>query len=275
MSANASLGTFLTYESCRYGTSKLMFRGTGRPLDGRHIAFVGGSETLAPLLPKAYPDLLEQQLGEVCLNFGQARASIDVAVHDPLIGSACRDALLTVVSVTGAVNLSNRFYSVHPRRNDRFIKASTGLRTLYPEVDFSQICFTGHLMSKLYTVSPARFEQVVAELRTAWVARMRAFLEQTGPKVILSWFASHPPPRKEELTGREPWTVREPLFVTMEMLNSLRPLVRDLVIVPPVLAADPAESLGLAAHQNAAEALVNTIKEGIRARWPKGVLSGR
>jgi hypothetical protein len=181
--------------------------------------------------------------------------------------------LLTVVSVTGAVNLSNRFYSVHPRRNDRFTKPSASLRTLYPEVDFSQICFTGHLLGKLYSVSPERFEQVVAELQTAWVARMRGFLAQTGPKVILIWFATHLPPEKEALAGREPWTMQDPLFVTMEMLNILRPLVRNLVVVPSVPDSDPAEPLGLAAHRSAAEALVTPIKEAVRARSPSRLLS--
>ena len=39
-------------------------------------------------------------------------------------------ARLTVLQVTGAQNMSNRFYSVHPRRNDRFLKASPLLRAM-------------------------------------------------------------------------------------------------------------------------------------------------
>jgi hypothetical protein len=228
MSANATLASSLDYQQCRYGTSKLIFRGSGRPLDGRHIAFVGGSETLGASLSLPYPDLLESRLGEVCINFGQMNASIDVAVHEPLIGTACRDAVLTVVSVTGAVNLSNRFYSVHPRRNDRFTKYSPALRSLYPEVDYSQICFTKHLVSQLHSISPTRFERVIEELRAAWSARMRGFLERIGPEVVLSWFAPNLPLGRKQLASCDPASMQEPLFVTMEMLNALRPLVRDL-----------------------------------------------
>ncbi len=35
----------------------------------------------------------------------------------------------------GAQNLSNRFYAVHPRRNDRFLRASTLMKTIFREVD--------------------------------------------------------------------------------------------------------------------------------------------
>lgn len=266
MSASIPLGSFLDRQPCRYGTSRLLFRGPGRSLNGRHIAFVGGSETLGPSLSQAYPDLIEEQLGETCVNFGQRNGSIDVAMHDPLIGTACRDALLTVLSVTGAVNMSNRFYSVHPRRNDRFTKPSAALQSLYPEVDFAQICFTRHLVGKLHDVSPSRFERVREELQAAWTARMRTFIERIGPEIILAWFAPHPPPTQEELASQGLQLMQEPTLVTLEMLTGLRPLVRNLVIVPPAPPSNSLEPLGLTAHRNAADALATPIEEVIRAR---------
>jgi hypothetical protein len=266
MSSSAPVRSLSNYQPCRYGRSRLVFRGPCRPLTGRHIAFVGGTETLGPSLPQAYPDLIEEQIGVVCVNLGQRNASIDVAIYDPLIGSACRDAVLTVLSITGAVNMSNRFYSVLPRRNDRFTKPSAALQSLYPEVDFSQICFTRHLINRLYSVSPSRFDRVREELQAAWSARMRSFIERIRPEVVLTWFAPHLPLSNQQLVAQGFQDMQEPIFVTVEMLTALRPMVRNLVIVPPAPASNFPEPLGLTAHQIAANALISPIKEATRRR---------
>jgi hypothetical protein len=47
---------------------------------------------------------------------------------------------------------------------------------IYPEVDFSEVCFTRHLLTRLYKVSPERFEIIREEVSQAWRARMRGFL---------------------------------------------------------------------------------------------------
>lgn len=122
----------------RYGSSRLLFRGPRRPLDGRQIAFVGGSETYGRCVAEPFPRLVEAALGAPCVNFGQVNGSIDVAVNDPLLMQACREAVVSVVEVTGALNMSNRFYQVHPRRNDRLTRVSTVLQALFPDVDFSE-----------------------------------------------------------------------------------------------------------------------------------------
>ena len=61
---------------------------------------------------------------------------------------------LTVVQVMGANYLSNRFYSVHPRRNDRFLRASTVMQAIFNDVDFSDFTFTRHMLGALYELSP-------------------------------------------------------------------------------------------------------------------------
>ena len=66
-----------------------------------------------------------------CVNFGSVNGGVDAFVNDPTIMAACHDAQLTVVQIMGANFLSNRFYSVHPRRNDRFLRASTVLQAIY------------------------------------------------------------------------------------------------------------------------------------------------
>ncbi len=61
---------------------------------------------------------------------------------------------MTVIQVMGAHNMSNRFYAVHPRRNDRFLRASLGCcKTIYPEVDFTEFNFTRHMLTALATHS--------------------------------------------------------------------------------------------------------------------------
>jgi TolB-like protein len=265
VSVTASSG----WQPCRYGSSKLLFRGPSRFLDGPYIAFVGGNETLARSIQQPFPTLIEEQLGETCVNFGQSNASIDVVMHDAFVVDACRGALTTVVAVTGAANISNRFYSVHPRRNDRVTKVSPTLRALYPETDFSQFCFTKHLITHLQSVSASRLRTVVEELQAAWVARMRSYLELIGPNTILAWFAPHLPCGSDELAREVLDPTREPLFVTREMLDAVRPLVHDLVIIRPALASNCNEPLGSTAHRTAADALVVPITEAIRAKSSK------
>jgi hypothetical protein len=242
-------------EPCRYGSSRLFFRGPERPLGGRHIAFVGGSETVARAVARPYPALLEEAMGEVCVNFGQHNGSVEAFLQDTLVPKACSDAAVTVVTAMGAQNVSNRLYSVHPRRNDRFLRASNSLRKIYPGLDLSDVHFTRHLLMALRAAAPDRFEVVEEELRIAWFARMRTFLDRIGPRVVLLWFASHLPPEegaREEVEGP---LGRDPLFVTRPMLEALRPLVREIVVVPPAPPGEDPED----AHFRAAEALVEPL----------------
>ncbi len=264
-----------SYAPCRYGTSRIFFRGPRRPLDGKYIAFIGGNETYGKFIERPFPALVEDDLGEVCVNFGCINASIDAFANDPTILAACHDARINIVQVMGAQNMSNRFYTVHPRRNDRFLRASIVLQALYPEVDFSDFCFTRHMLGALYAVSSDRFDIVRRELEEAWVARMTRFLTEIGSHVYLFWFA-------ERLPSDAPWDSRadpfrsDPLFVTRRMVNCLRPLVRGVIMVQPssravargtdgmvfspVQASAAAEALSITAHQEAAAALSGAIR---------------
>lgn len=260
---------------CRYGSSRLLFRGPRRPTDGRHIAFVGSTETYGRFLRRPFPALVEEGLGEVCINLGQINASVEAILADPVVPGICRDAVLTVLEVSGAANLSNRFYTVHPRRNDRFLQASSVLRAIYPEVDFTDFCFTRHMLSCLWDVSPERFPILREELQTAWLARMRTLLDRIGPRTLLLWLSPHLPSDMRWEDHDSPLQ-REPLFVTRRMLDSLRPLVRGVVMVQPSARAAArrgeglchrphegsaaAELLGQAAHHEAAQALCASIR---------------
>jgi hypothetical protein len=118
----------LDYLPCRYGTSKLLFRGPRRPLKEPYIAFLGGTETYGKFIANPFPELIEQSIGRTCVNLGCVNAGVDVFATDPQIVKIASGADVTVLQLMGAHNMSNRFYTVHPRRKDRFLKPSTLLQ---------------------------------------------------------------------------------------------------------------------------------------------------
>lgn len=270
----------LSYTPCRYGMSRIFFRGPKRDLTAPYLAFLGGTETFGKFIDRPFPALVEKDIGRVCVNFGCVNGGVDAFVNDPTIMTACHDADMTVVQVMGANYLSNRFYSVHPRRNDRFLRASTVLQAIYDEVDFSEFTFTRHMLGALYDRSPERFDIVVSELRSAWTARMRNMLGQIGRKTILLWFS------REALTD-EPWQNREkplsadPLFITKTMLDDLSDLVTSTVIArpsdialsqgttgmyfPTMQAKAASDMLSVNSHIEASAKLIPKIKEGLIA----------
>lgn len=278
MKHNMLSGAGLSYAPCRYGLSRIYFRGPRKPLDGRYIAFVGSNATYGKFVDKPFPALVEEVVGEVCVNFGCMNASIDAFNHDQTLLAACHDAQLTVLQVMGAQNMSNRFYTVHPRRNDRFLRASTVLQALYPEVDFSQFSFTRHMLGALLRLSPDRFAIVRSELQEAWVARTRSFLTLTGSPVMLLWFSDQAPAEDVDPVAEDHLDA-DPLFVTREMLAQLRPSVLDILEVQPSKAArahgtegmvfgafeeeQAAGMMGVLAHAEASRALIRPIRTAL------------
>lgn len=266
----------LSYAPCRYGNSKILFRGPRRRLDLPYLACVGGTETFGKYIAKPFPVLIEKAMRQTCVNLGYVNGGIDVFNKDSAVIDLCRNADLTILQVMGAGNLSNRFYSVHPRRNDRFLQASTVLKAIYQDVDFSQFSFTRHMLGALHAQSPSRFEIVVEELRKAWVWRMKNLLEQIGKRVILLWFS-------EEPLSNADWAARpsnlqaDPLFVTAAMVDELRPYVLSVtvsnpspealaegcrgMVYPQSQSAAASEMLGVRCHQEVSVDLVQAIRE--------------
>lgn len=177
----------LDYLPCRYGRSKLQFRGPVRPVPRDYVCFIGGSETFGRFVARPYPALVEDMTGMPCLNLGSANAGLDSFLQDATVISLARGARMVVLQLMGPQYLSNRFYTVHPRRNDRFIKANAPLRRLYPSVDFTEFSFVGHLLNRLQHVSRHKFRQVQAELQATWAERMRLALRLYGRPVLLLW----------------------------------------------------------------------------------------
>lgn len=248
------------YLPCRYGTSKLVFRGPRRKLEGDYIAVFGSTDTYGKFIETPYPALAEDILGLTCVNFGCVNAGVDAFVNDIALMEAAGSARATVVQVMGAQNMSNRLYSVHPRRNDRFLNASTMLKAIYREVDFTEFHFTRHMLGTLEEIGAERFRMVREELQAAWSARMAMLLSRIKSPVILLWMGERAPSNDPELAS-------DPLYVTRDMLEDLRDKVAGTVAVTanrlgtdgmvygPMEEAAARELMGPAAHAQAAQAL--------------------
>lgn len=270
----------LDYEPCRYGTSKVDFRGPLRAVNAPYIACLGGTEFYGKYLRQPIPDLLEAQLGETCVNLGRTNAGLDMFAGDAEMMRLASDASVAVVQVTSAHNISNRFYSVHPRRNDRFIGPTELLRAVFPEVDFTTIHFTRHALQELCRVSPSRFRVVVDELKSVWTARMADMLDRIDAPIVLFWMGDHSPDHAKAAS------VRDPLFVDRAMVEVLRPYVSELVecvvsdkAQPPELDAMVCKSdeqetarhmFGPTAHAEAVAALLGPVKRA----WKNGRAQG-
>jgi len=218
--------TVIDYKLWRHGPSRIAFRGPTQELDVPYVAIVGGSETFGKFVEYPFADLLRAEIAMPVVNLGVMHAGLSLIVDDPAILDIASNAQMTVVQVLGATNMSNRFYSVHPRRNDRFVCASKRMKVLFPDVDFADINFTGHLLTALEKERHPGFGELVAELKTAWVQRMSAILDSIHGDRLLLWMSDR---RPEDPSSVEHST--DPMFVDRDMLEALSPLIGGIVEV--------------------------------------------
>jgi len=85
-----------------------------------------------------------------------------------------------IIEAPSCVNHSNRYYKVHPRRNDRFIRPMPDLVRLYPEIDFTDCHFTKHLLCKLLLCDQERFQIIQDDLQNSWMDKMRTLIAWAG-----------------------------------------------------------------------------------------------
>jgi len=260
----------LRYQNCHYGGSKLEFRGPKRRLNQPYIAVIGGSETYGKFLEQPYPAILEHFTGICTVNLGSMYAGIDIFLSQPAVLDICSQAATTIVELTGAQNMNNRFYSVHPRRNDRFLGANDLLKSIYPSVDFTDIHFTGHLLSVLQKHSESRFQMVQDELRADWQSKMQQFLDRIGGNVILLWMSDRKPDRREL-----PDSGSNPMFIDRDLIAPLLGLDRafvEVIATPDEISAGhermvfsqfeeaaARQMLGPVVHQEAARSLLDAV----------------
>ena len=229
-----------------------MFRGPRRSLDRPYIAFLGGTETYGKYVPDPYPDLVEDAVGFAAINLACVNAGVDVYLGEPDVIDIARKAEAVVVQIMGAGNLSNRYYSVHPRRNDRFIGATPLLRSLFPQVDFTEFNFTRHMLTTLQATSKDRFAVLADELRAIWLQRMTQLLAQLPQRTVLLWLADQRPAERRGLIGSDP------VLVDAAMLAQLRPLAQGYVevLVPPDARNGGLDGMAFAALDAPAAALL-------------------
>ncbi|WP_050525640.1 DUF6473 family protein [Pseudorhodobacter aquimaris] len=208
----------LDYQTCRYGTSKLSFRGPKHNLVRPYFVTIGGTETYGKFVKDPFPDLVAAQTGMPVVNLGCMNAGPDVFLKDPEALDIASGADLTIVQVVGAANLTNPFYAVHPRRNDRFLRANPSLQNMYRDVDFTEFHFTRHMLQTLFQVSPHRFVAVAAQLQAVWVERMSLLLQSIKGKTLLLWMADHAPSTAR--ADANPYS--DPVLVHTGMIDQLR-----------------------------------------------------
>lgn len=208
----------LDYYPCQYGASKLVFRGPKHNLRQPYCVAIGGTETYGKFVPEPYTELLAQMTGRNIVNLGYMNAGPDVFLHDPEVLEIASRAELTIVQIVGAQNLSNRYYTVHPRRNDRFLRASAWLQKTYREVDFTDFHFTRHMLHSLYEVSPDRFRDIALELQATWVARMQLLLQSIKGRTLLLWMADRAPYEAGAMI--EPYS--NPVLINSAMIEQVR-----------------------------------------------------
>jgi len=264
----------LDYDPVVYPGSVLRFRGPGHGLEAPYVLCLGGSETFGRFIHAPYAAQLHAVLPCDVINMGVMNAGLDVILHDAAINGALRGASAVVLQITGAHNMTNRFYSVHRRRNDRFVKAATMLRTLYRDVDFTEFHFTRHLLTHLRALSKDRFGVVELELRTAWVARMKAFLDRSPVPVHLLWLSRRHP--DEPPAGATTRLGADPLFVTAGMLAEVAGHAASLSVAVPPGTGAPGGTRGMyfgAREEAAARALPGPESHDMAARLLQPLLA--
>ena len=226
MSYENSGGAALDYMPYRLGESRIAFRGPRPDMSGKPVVCLGGTETYGKFVARPFPTLLADEMGAPCVNLGVMNAGVDVFLAEPSVIELARRGRLVILQVPGAQNMSNRYYRVHPRRNDRFIGPSQVMKMVFREVDFTEFHFTRHMLGALAARAPERFAVLREEVQRAWVARMMTLIERIGGKrVVLLWFADHAPAGSDM-----PYEVgRDPLFVDRDMMDQLRPHVAGVV----------------------------------------------
>lgn len=215
------------FDQCRYDGSRLLLRGPRRDLDGAFVACLGGTDTFARFIREPYPDLLESTLGITCVNFGLPNAGIDVFRNDPALLDCASRARVCVLQVPNAINMTNIYYRVHPRRNDRVLEATAAMRALFPKVEFARFNFTRHMLNLLRKKYPQGFSYLQRELISVWTAGMIDLLGRIDTPVVLLWLST----RRPEDHNDRPELSADPALVSRPMLDALKPHCAALVEV--------------------------------------------
>lgn len=209
------------YKLIRLGGSPLAFRAQPEVEGRADCAVLGSDMSFGRFVTSPWPQELAQAAGISLRNLAVPQTGPEAwLADDVLMGLAVR-ARMQLVELPGCQRLSNRYYQVHPRRNDRVVQISASLQALYPELDFADYIFVGHLLRSLKSTCCDRFQRVAAALRQAWLDRMGALLGDLPGPVVLLWLRPQAGTQQEE---------RVPL--TADLVQVLQHRVRATLEVP-------------------------------------------
>jgi len=246
MAIHARMNTDIEYEAYRFGRSRQRFRGPKPDLSGAYISFIGGSETYGKFVDQPFPSLVENALDYTCANWGTPGAGPSFFLKDPVVLEACSNSKICVVSVMGAVAMSNRLYSVFKRRNSRVRVTSAGLQAMFPDLKLSEYRFAHNMLRHMYRDNPNNFKVLEIELREAWIARMRELLDEIETCRVLFWMSERTPDEAFDPKNSDAF-VTHPAFVDRAMLEAVAPMA-DLVIEYVPQQVKPGSGTGLIDH---------------------------
>lgn len=228
MAIHARLNADIEYNAYRFGRSRQRFRGPKPDLSGPYISFIGGSETYGKFVQDPFPSILQNSLDYTCANWGTPGAGPSFFLKDPVVLEACSNSKICVVSVMGAVAMSNRLYSVFKRRNSRVRATSAGLKAMFPNLKLGDYRFAHNMLRHMYRDNPLNFKVLEIELKEAWIARMRELLDEIETTRVLFWISERTPDEGFGPDERDAF-VTHPAFVDREMVEAIAPMA-DLVV---------------------------------------------
>ena len=290
MSIHAPLNVDIEYNCYRFGRSRQRFRGPQPDLSQPYVSFIGGSETYGKFVEHPFPSLVEQALDYTCVNWGTPGAGPSFFLKDPVVLEGCSNSQACVISVMGAVAMSNRLYSVFKRRNSRVKTTSASLKAMFPNLNLDGFRFAHNMLRLMHNDNPSNFKVLEIELKEAWIARMCELLDEIETTRVLLWMSERTPDESLGLENRSSF-VTHPAFVDREMFEAIAPmadLVIEYVAASPDVGADEAlqkeEGMALPAlpcpgtimHQQTAALLVDPLREVLsskkqaKRRWTLG-----
>lgn len=209
------------YKMYRFGRSRQVFRGPQPELRGKYISFIGASNTFGRFNDEPFPDLVGAGLDVQTLNLGTDGAGPGFFLGDPEVMSAASGAEVCVVQVMCASAISNRMFSVRPRRNMRLHAVSDLLVGIYPEVEFERFSFVHAMLKHLQALDQNRFKLLVNEMKNGWIGRMQTLLNSIETKTILLWFSRRDPDQNNSESGNYEYY---PHFVDRSMIDAVKPI---------------------------------------------------
>ena len=210
------------YKTYRFGRSRQIFRGPQPVLRGKYIAFLGSSYTFGRYADLPYSDLVGQTMEAATVNLGAEGAGPGFFLGDPEVRGTASNASVSVVQIMSAAAISNRMFTVRPRRNARLHEVSDLLIGIYPEVDFERFSLTKPMLRHLRELDESRFRLVMNEMKNAWIGRTQTLLSALECKTILLWFSQRAP-EDQFSNPDDPTQMHYPYYVDRAMIEAVKP----------------------------------------------------